>query len=155
MTAADHTRWLEILFIVLAVAGFAGTAAQLPPYLAAGSIVEGNVRFWQETVATPAATFIVVDIFVLGAAVLAWMFGECRRLGLSPLWAWGYFLGSALIGISTFMPLFFAHRQRRLRRLHPEQASVPAGGDLVGVAILLAIVAAAVVYSFGHIPAAR
>ena len=145
-------HWLEGLYVALAVIGLSATSAQIGPYLHAGGFVQGNLRFWWDTFATPASTFIVVDIFVFAAAALTWMFGECRRIGLSARWAWFYFLGSALIGISCFMPLFFAHRHRRLRLAHPDQQETPRGADFIGVAIMLATVAAAAVYSFTHIP---
>ena len=143
--------WTELLFIALAFVGLVGTGVQLPAYFS-GSFLDGNVRFWKETVATPASTFLVVDIFVFGAVVLTWMFGECRRLGLSAGWAWAYFLGSVLIGISFAMPLFFAHRQRRLRQQLPDQVGTPAGADLIAIAFLLASVAVAAAYSLGHRP---
>lgn len=151
-TPASKTSWIEILFVGLALVGLLGANVQLGPYLKAGSIIDGNVLFWKETVATAASTFIVVDIFVLSAAVLIWMLGECRRIGLSARWAWGYFLVSLFVAVSFAMPLFFAHRHRRLRLQHPEQAAVPAGADLLGVAVLVALVAAAAIYSFTHIP---
>ena len=53
------------------------------------------------------------------------MLAECRRIGLSARWAWGYFLVSLFVAISFAMPLFFAHRHRRLRMQHPEQAALP------------------------------
>ena len=38
--------------------------------------------FWRETVATPASTFLVVDILVLAAGSFVMMFAEGRRLGI-------------------------------------------------------------------------
>lgn len=150
-TINRNTAWMEGLFILLAIVAFAGTSVQLTAYLGYG-LVGANINFWKETFATPASTFIVVDIFVLGAAVLIWMFGECRRLGIAAGWAWLYFLGSAFVGISIFVPLFLAHRQRRLRKRNPDQASAPAGSDFLGVAFLLLSVVAVVYYSFMHPP---
>ena len=152
MSDTARGRWLEGLFIILAFAGLAGTWAQIGPYLAMDPF-QANVQFWRDTLVNPASTFIVVDIFVLGAAVLIWMFAECRRLGIRPAHAWVYFLGSALIGISFFVPLFLAHRQRRLRQKHASQAA-PAATDFIGVAVLLCVVASMVGYSLSHMPAA-
>lgn len=146
------THWMEWLYVALAVVGLAGTSVQLPGYLKL-VFIPGTIQFWKETVATPASTFIVVDIFILGGVVLIWMFGECRRLGISPRWAWTYFLGSLLIGISCFVPLFFAHRHRCLRLQHPEQQAIPGGSDFIGMAIVLLVAAAAAFYSFSHMPA--
>ncbi len=83
---------MEWLFIGLGVLGLVGTWAQAFGYLEHG-FVAGNLRFWRETVATPASTFITVDILVLAAALFVWMFAEGRRLGIGAGWLWGYFLG--------------------------------------------------------------
>jgi len=149
--AASNSRWPEVLYLVLAVVGLVGTNAQLPAYLPEG-FVAGTLHFWKDSLVTPAGVFLVVDLFVLGTAVFVWMFGECRRLGIAPWMAWVYLLGSLLIGISCFVPLFMAHRQRRLRALHPEQQVNAAGSDFIGIALALALVAAAFAYSLCHIP---
>jgi len=151
MAATRNTQWMEFLYIALAVLGLAATNVQLAAYLKLG-YVAANVQFWKETAATPASTFILVDIFVLATAVLTWMFGECRRLGIAARWAWVYFLGSSLIGISCFFPLFLAHRHRRLRLNHPDQQAVPGGADFIAVAMLIVSTAYVALYSFSHIP---
>jgi hypothetical protein len=153
MNASNRdARWLEILFVLLAFTGLIGTNAQLPAYLHLGP-VGGTMQFWTEALSSPASLFLVVDVLVLGAAVLAWMFGECRRLGIAAGWAWLYFVGSLLIGISFFVPLFLAHRQRRLRTHFPDQQSSPAGSALLAVALAVALAGASVVYSLAHLPA--
>lgn len=149
--ATGNGSWQEKLYIGLAVAGLVGTWAQVFGYFDAG-VLGGNIQFWKETFATPASTFIVVDIFVLGAAVFVLMFAEGRRLGMKPQWVWAYFLGSSLIGISCFVPLFLAHRQRLLRTQHPEQNIAPAGTDLIAVGLALLLAGVLVVYSLMHIP---
>lgn len=146
------TRWLQVLYVLLAITGLIGTGAQLPAYLPLGP-VGGTIQFWKDALISPASVFLVVDIFVLGTAVFVWMFGECRRLGISAVWAWVYFFGSLLIGISCFVPLFMAHRQHRIRTQFADQQRAPEGSDFIGVAIALALVGASVVYSFSHIPA--
>lgn len=150
-TTSRDTRWMEVLFVVLAFAGLIGTNAQLPAFLHLGP-VGGTMQFWKEALSSPAGIFLVVDIFVLGAAVLVWMFGECRRLGIAIGWAWLYLIGSLLIGISFFVPLFMAHRQRRIRTTLPDQQSAPAGSDLLAVALALALVVASMIYSLTHVP---
>ncbi len=143
--------WQEKLYFTLAIAGLIGTWAQALGYLGAGFLA-GNIQFWKETVTTPAATFIVVDIFILGAAVFVLMFAEGRRLGISTGWLWTYFLGSALIGISCFVPLFLAHRQRVIRTQHAAQNVAPVGADLVAVGLAVLIGLGAVAYSLMNIP---
>ncbi len=151
-TQTTHTSaWQEKLYITLAIAGLVGTWAQALGYLGAGFLA-GNIQFWKETVTTPAATFIVVDIFILAAAVFVMMFAEGRRLGISTRWLWTYFLGSSLIGISCFVPLFLAHRQRVIRMQHATQNTAPVGADLIAIGLALLIGFGAVAYSLMNIP---
>jgi len=112
--------------------------------------VAGNVAFWRETVATPASTFITVDLLVLAAALFLWMFAEGRRLGIAPAWLWGYFLASTLIGISFAMPVFLAHRHRRIRRHGHGGTGAPAGADWIAIGIAILIAVTAVAYSLGR-----
>jgi len=152
MNTPNNTgSWQERLYIALAVAGLIGTWAQVFDYFDAG-ILGGNIQFWKETFATPASTFIVVDIFVLAAAVFMLMFAEGRRLGIGTGWLWGYYLGSVLIGISCFVPLFLAHRQRVLRTRHPAQNVAPAGTDLIAVGLAISLATVMVGYSLMNIP---
>ena len=140
---------MEWLFIGLGVLGLVGTWAQAFGYLGDG-FVAGNVAFWRETVATPASTFITVDLLVLAAALFLWMFAEGRRLGIAAAWLWGYFLVSTLIGISFAVPVFLAHRHRRIRLHRPAEAGAPAGADWIAIAIAFLIAGAAVAYSLRH-----
>lgn len=142
--------WQELLYIALAAVGLVGAWAQALGYLSAG-FMGGNLAFWKDAVTTPASTFLVVDIFVLAAALFVWMFAECRRLGVSQAWAWAYFLGSAFVAISCAFPLFLAHRQRLLRARN--ETAAPQGADLVGVVMAALLALAAVYYSFTHLPA--
>ena len=141
----------ELLLVALGVIGLVGTWAQGFHYLGHG-LVAGNVLFWKETVATPASTFLVVDILVLAAAVFVLMFAEGRRLGIGAGWLWGYFVASLLVGISFAVPMFLAHRQRRIRLQRPAESGNPAGTDWVAIAIGVAIALVAASYSLRHIP---
>jgi hypothetical protein len=139
----------ELLYVLLGIVGLVASWAQVSGYLDHG-LLAGNVLFWKDAVANPAGTFLTVDVLVLAAALTAWMFGEGRRLGIRPGWLWGYFLGSLLIGISCALPLFLAHRQRRIRRDRPGETSFPAGADWAAVSIALSIALVAVAYSLRH-----
>jgi hypothetical protein len=141
----------ELLLVALGVVGLVGTWAQGFYYLGHG-LVAGNVLFWQETVATPASTFLVVDILVLAAGVFVLMFAEGRRLGLGAVWLWTYFLLSLFVAVSFAVPVFLAHRQRRIRLSRPAEASEPAGSDWIAIGIAVAIVVVSVGYSLRHIP---
>jgi len=139
----------ELLYVLLGILGLVGTWAQVSGYLEQGFLT-GNVLFWKDAVATPAGTFITVDVLVLAAALVVWMFGEGRRLGIGPGWLWAYFLGSLLIGISFAVPLFLAHRQRRIRLHHLAEPSFPAGVDWVAVSLAVLIALVAVAWSLRH-----
>ena len=148
----DASRYLaptEWIFVGLGVLGLVGTWAQAFGYLGDG-FVAGNVAFWRETVATPASTFITVDLLVLAAALFLWMFAEGRRLGIAPVWLWGYFLVSTLIGISFAVPVFLAHRHRRIRTNGHGGTGAPVGADWIAIGIALLIAAAAVAYSLSR-----
>lgn len=141
----------ELLLVALGVIGLVGTWAQGFHYLGQG-LVAGNVLFWQETVATPASTFLVVDVLVLAAGVFVLMFAEGRRLGLGAGWLWAYFLLSLFVAVSFAVPVFLAHRQRRIRLQRPAEAGEPQGSDWIAIAIGVAVVLVAVAYSVRHIP---
>jgi len=141
----------ELLLVALGVLGLVGTWAQGFHYLAHG-LVAGNVLFWKETVATPASTFLVVDILVLAAGAFVLMFAEGRRLGLGAGWLWTYFLLSLFVAVSFAVPVFLAHRQRRIRLHRPAEAGEPAGSDWIAIGIAVAIVVVSVGYSLRHVP---
>ena len=141
----------ELLLVALGVLGLVGTWAQGFHYLGDG-LVAGNVLFWKDTVATPASTFLVVDILVLAAGVFVLMFAEGRRLGIGVGWLWTYFLLSLFVAVSFAVPVFLAHRQRRIRLQRPGEASEPGGADWIAIGIAVAIVLVAVGYSLRHVP---
>jgi hypothetical protein len=146
---AQRHSGIEVLLVLLGVVGLVGTWAQGLGYLEHG-LVGGNILFWQETVATPASTFLVVDMVVLAAAVFILMFAEGRRLGIGAGWLWGYFLLSLFVAISFAIPVFLAHRQRRVRLHRPAEACQPEGSDWIAVGIACAMALAAFGYSLGH-----
>jgi hypothetical protein len=139
----------EILFVSLAVLGLAGTWAQGLGYLDLG-LLGANVQFWKDAVASPAGAFLTVDIFILGAALFTWMFAEGRRLGIGSGWLWSYFLGSLFVAISCAVPLFLAHRHRRLRTQRPVELALPQGSDWLPIAIGILLAVVAVAYSLTH-----
>jgi len=148
---AQRYSAVEILLVLLGVVGLVGTWVQGLGYLEHG-LVGGNVLFWKETVATPASTFLVVDMVVLAAAVFILMFAEGRRLGIGGGWLWLYFLLSLFVAISFAIPVFLAHRQRRIRLTRPAELAQPVGGDWLAIGIAVLIVAVATLYSLRHIP---
>lgn len=149
--ATPRLTTTEALLVALGLLGLIGTWAQGFYYLGHG-LVAGNVLFWQETVATPASTFLLVDILVLAASVFVLLFAEGRRLGIGAGWLWTYFLLSLFVAVSFAVPVFLAHRQRRIRLARPAESSEPTGSDWVAVGIAVVIVLVAVGYSLRHIP---
>jgi hypothetical protein len=141
----------ELLLVALGLLGLVGTWAQGFGYLAHG-FVAGNVLFWKDTVATPASTFLVVDVLVLAAGVFVLLFAEGRRLGIGAGWLWTYFLLSLFVAVSFAVPVFLAHRQQRIRQTRPAEAAQPAGSDWLAIGIAVVIVLVAVAYSLRHIP---
>ena len=144
------TRTPEYLFWLLAALGAIGTQAQLPAYLPHG-LVAGTLEFWRDALLNPAGIFLVADIFVLGTAVVVWMLGECRRLSMPG--AWLYIVASLVIGVSIFVPVFFAMRERKRRTDSGGGTWRLEGGDWIAIALMLAMSAAAVGYSLMHVPA--
>jgi hypothetical protein len=66
----------------------------------------------------------------IGATVFVLMFAEGRRLGIGAGWLWTYFLLSLFVAVSFAVPVFLAHRQRRIRQTRPAEAAQPAGSGL-------------------------
>jgi hypothetical protein len=139
----------ELLYGLLALAGLAGTWAQGLGWLDLG-FAGGTVQFWKDAFATPAGTFLTVDVLVLGAAVFLWIFGDGRRIGISGGWLWTCLLCSLLIAISFAVPLYLALRHRRLRRLRPQELGAPSASGWVAVALLASIAVLAAAWSLGH-----
>lgn len=74
--------------------------------------VAGTRQFWIDALATPASTFLTVDIFLFGLAVTLLMVVEARRLGIP--YVWMYVIAGLLVAISATVPLFLIARERRL-----------------------------------------
>lgn len=102
------------VYVAIAAVALVATMSQALGYFDAG-FVGGTVDFWDDALTTnDAARFLSIDVFMLGLAIFVLLAVESRKVGISVTWQVVYLLGSALIGISTFVPLFLAHRQRRL-----------------------------------------
>jgi hypothetical protein len=140
----------ELLYAALALLGLVGSWAQGWGYLGHG-LLEGNVLFWKDAVANPAGMFLTVDILALGAALIAWMFAEGRRLGIGSTWLWVYLLLSLLVAISFALPMFLAHRHRRLRVEHPQEIGAASGADWIAIGAVVAVAVFAAVYSLRHV----
>lgn len=141
--------WVERLYVGMALAGLVGTWLQAFDYLEAGP-VGGNVEFWRDTLANPASVFLLVDVFVVGGALLVLMFAEARRVGIPTGWVWGYLALTLVVAAGFAIPLFLAHRERRLR-LAGDQV-LPRGTGLAGVGFAVVAAVGAVAVSAAHLP---
>ncbi len=140
-------KLLCLLYALIALLALVGTWGHALSYLPLG-IVQANVRFWQDTLVNPASRFLGVDLIVLCMAVWLWMLSEARRLGLRGVW-W-YILGSILIGVSTFVPLFLVHREVvRARRSEGREGAGLAFADWLGMAVVLVVALGYTALSFG------
>lgn len=121
---------------LVALAALLATASQLGTYLPLG-IVQGNLKFWGDTLVNPASRFITADIFFVFLVVWHWMLGEARRLNMRGI-GW-YFAGSLLIAFSAALPLFMWHRERAMRRRGEPVAGV--GGWAANTSVALVALA--------------
>ena len=67
-----------------------------------------------DTVATPAAAFVTIDLLAVAAAAVLFMVVESRRLRLPRLWL--YLLLTVTVAIRVAFPLFLVEHQRELSR---------------------------------------
>jgi len=71
--------------------------------------VDGNLNFWQDTLANPASRSITIDIFFFYFAAAIWMVLEAKKYKIR--YVWGYLIMSLLVAVSVFFPLFLIHRE--------------------------------------------
>ena len=102
------------VYVLIGIVAFFLTGSQALAYMGAGP-VGGTEQFWRDAItANHASLFLVYDIALLALAVTILMWVECRKVGIGTGWFVAYVVLSALVGISTFVPFFLAHRQRIL-----------------------------------------
>jgi hypothetical protein len=107
-----HWTPTAVLFLVLAIAGLAGTwtfnalaIVQMRDFL--GDLVSSG----------PAVSSITVDLLVVAVAGSVLIIVEARRIGMR--FAWIYVVLSGLTAFAFTFPLFLAMRQRHLTaRIH-------------------------------------
>lgn len=136
------SKALCIVYGLIAVLALIGTWGNNIDYLHLG-FLGANLRFWQDTLATPASRSITVDIFFLGLAIFVWMVLEARRLGMRGVWL--YLVFGMLIAISFTFPLFLINRERKLARLEP--SAVARSFGLANVMGLFAVGLAMLAYT--------
>jgi hypothetical protein len=111
--------------------------------------VMATVRFWPETLATPASTSITVDIALFSLAASVFLLREARRLGMRG--GWLYVVFGIFVAISVTFPLFLIARERRLAQ-RGEAAGAPGltQPDALGVGVLSLATAIFSLWTIGH-----
>lgn len=103
-------------YALIAALALIGTWGNNIAYLG-GSFVDANLRFWADTLASPASRSITADLFFLLLAVLVWMVLEARRLRMRGVWL--YLIFGTFIAISVTVPIFLINRERALAAAQP------------------------------------
>jgi hypothetical protein len=102
------------LYAAIGVIAFVATGSQALAYTDAG-LIGGTVDFWRDAITgNPASLFLVYDVSLLFLAVWILLWIEGARVGISAGTRIVFIVLSAVVGVSTFVPLFLAYRQRKL-----------------------------------------
>jgi len=112
-----HRQLLCLVYGLIALLALVATWSQNVAYFRAedGALlgfVFATLRFWPDTLATPASVSITVDIALFTLAASVFLIREARRLAIRG--AWLYVVLGLLIAISVTFPLFLIARERRL-----------------------------------------
>jgi hypothetical protein len=122
------------VYAAIGVIALVGTWGNNLQYFDAG-FLGANVRFWQETLASPASRSITVDILWLAFAAIIWMLLEARRLSMRRAWVWVLF--GIFVAMSAALPWFLIHREVVVAKRAPASGagmlSIP---DLVGLVLV-------------------
>jgi len=105
------------VYVLIGIVAFFATWSQALPYFTSLDTgpVAGTEQFWRDALtAGHVSLFLVYDLVLLGLAVFVLMWVEARKVGIGTGWFVAYVVLSLVIGISTFVPFFLAHRQRIL-----------------------------------------
>jgi hypothetical protein len=127
-------------YVVIAIVALIATWSQNVAYLRPEEgpltgFVQATMRFWPDTLATPASVSITVDIGLLTLAASVFLILEARRLAMRLPWL--YVVLGLLVAISVTFPLFLIARERRLAVRGEAPAALGlTRGDRVGFALL-------------------
>lgn len=98
---------LAVIYLVLALLGFAGTW-----YYNIRTGLEGRDFIGEITSAGPAVGSLSVDLLIVALAAGAFMVVEGRRIGMRLPWI--YLILAGVIALAFALPLFLSQRERRL-----------------------------------------
>lgn len=105
---------MQIVYLLLCIAGAALPLAQFAPWLSSHGI--DVPLLVQQAAATPVSAFAWSDVLVSGVTVAVFVVVEGRRLAMRHLWLP---LLSLLIGPSLALPLFLLLRERHFSGAGP------------------------------------
>ncbi|HBM63104.1 MAG TPA: hypothetical protein DD418_04345 [Pseudomonas sp.] len=116
---------MQIIYILLCVAGTALPLSQFVPWLFAHSL-DLPLLLHQAT-SSHLAAFAWSDVLVSGVVVAVFVLAEGRRCSMPQLWL---LLSCLMVGPSLALPLFLFLRERHLAAAGPDTSSKPdpAGG---------------------------
>ncbi|MFD1713921.1 DUF2834 domain-containing protein [Amnibacterium flavum] len=100
---------LAVIYLVLALIGFAGTW-----YYNIRTVLDGRDFLGEILSAGPAVGSFSVDLLVVAIAAGAFMVIEGRRIGMRLPWV--YLILAAVVALAFALPLFLSQRERRLDR---------------------------------------
>ena len=101
---------MQIIYLILAIVGFALPYSQLIPFFANHGL---NLSlFWTQLFANRISTDFAFDLLVSSAVFWIFVYKEGMRLNLKNLWL--YILLNLSIGLSFALPLFLWVRSRHL-----------------------------------------
>ncbi|HYW02947.1 MAG TPA: DUF2834 domain-containing protein [Gammaproteobacteria bacterium] len=133
-------RALCLVYGLIAVLALIGTWGNGYSYLGLG-LLNGNVRFWADTLVNPASRFIAVDALFISLTVIIWMVLEARRLRMRGVWV--YVALGLSVAASFAIPAFMVHRERVLATREPGTAGGEPGRVDVALLTLLGLVCVA------------
>jgi hypothetical protein len=140
------STFLYLSCAALALLALVGTWGHNISYLPLG-LLGANVRFWRDTLVTPASRSITADLFVLALPVFYWMIAEARRLSMRAPWL--YVVFSLLAAIGIVLPLFIVQRARAIaRHSEPPLEGRLGRADWCGMALLSLLSIGYVAWSF-------
>ena len=112
---------MQIIYILLCIAGMALPLSQFVPWLSAYGL---NVPLlFQLATSNKIAAFAWADVVITGIVVAVFMASEGRKLAMRRLWLP---LSCLMVGPSLALPLFLFMRERHLAAAGPNDSFKPA-----------------------------
>lgn len=112
---------MQIIYILLCIAGAALPLSQFVPWLSAHGL---NVPLLlQQATSSHIGSFAWADVLVSGVVVAVFVLAEGRRLAMRRLWLP---MSCLVVGPSLALPLFLFLRERHLAAAGPDSSFKPA-----------------------------